>query len=79
VKLLPNGLIFLGDGYELLGHPTELMGDGDKPFDKLGQEGDGCRFGGDSGGQRFGAEVREISGVEAKGAPGLCQLIRYQG
>jgi len=46
MELLPDGLIFLGDGCELLGYPTQLMGNGDEPLDELGQEGDGGGFGG---------------------------------
>jgi len=79
VELLPNGLIFLGDGCELLGYPSQLMGDGDKPFDELGQESDGGRFGGDCVGQSLGSEIREVSGVEVEGTPGLGQLFRHEG
>ena len=32
MELLPNGLIFLGDACELLGYPTQLMRNGDKPL-----------------------------------------------
>jgi len=79
VELLPDRLICLGDGCELLGYPTQLMGNGDEPSDKLGQEGDGGGFGRDGGGQRLGAEIRTLSGVEAKGTPGLGQLFRHEG
>jgi len=79
VELLPNGLIFLGDGCELLGYPSQLMGDGDKPFDELGQESDRGRFGGNCVGQRRGPEIREVSGVETEGTPGLGQLFRHEG
>jgi len=55
------------------------MGNGDKPLDELGQEGDGGRFGGDGVGQRFGAEGPEVSELEAGGSPGLGQLFRHEG
>jgi len=55
------------------------MGNGDKPLNELGQESDGGRFGGDCVGQRLGAEIREVSRVEAEGTPGLGQLIRHEG
>jgi len=64
VELLPDGVGFLGDGCELLGYPTQLMGNGDEPLDKLGQEGDGGRFSRDGVGLRLGAEVLGVSGVE---------------
>ena len=79
MELLPNGLICLGDGCEPLGYPTQLMGNGDNPLDELGQESDGGRFGGDCVGQCFGADVREVSGVEAEGTPSLGQLFRHEG
>jgi len=47
VELLPDCLAFLGDRCELLGYPTQLMGNGDELFDEPRQEGDGGRFGGD--------------------------------
>ena len=79
MELLPNGLIFLADGSELLGYPTQLMGNGDKPLNELGQESDGGRFGGDCVGQHLGSEIRDVSGVEADGTPGLGQLFRHEG
>jgi len=79
MELVPDGLVFLGDGCELLGHPTLLMGDSDEPFDELGEEGDGGGFGEDGVGHRFGAEVQKLSSVEAEGAPGLGQLFHHEG
>jgi len=78
VELLPDGVVFLGDGCKLLGYTTQLMGNGDEPFDELGQEGDGGRFSRDGVSQRLGAEVREVSGVEAQGTPGLGQLFCHE-
>jgi len=55
------------------------MGNADKPLDEQGQESDGGRFGRDGVGERFGAEIREVAGVEAEGTPGLGQLFRHEG
>jgi len=79
VELLPDCVAFLGDGCELLGYPTQLMGNGDELLDELRQEGDGGRFGGDGVGQYLGAEVGKVSGVKAKGAAGLGQLFCHKG
>jgi len=79
VELLPYGLIFLGDGCELLGYPTQLMGNGDEPLDELGEESDGGGFGWDGVGQHLSTEVGEVSGVQAKGTPGLGQFFHYEG
>jgi len=79
MELLPDGLIFLGDGCELLGYPTRLMGNGDHPLHERGQEGDSGGFRGDSVGMHFGAEVGEVSAVEPQGTPGLGQLFRHEG
>jgi len=79
VELLPDGLIFLGDGCELLGYSAQLMGNCNEPLDELGQEGDGPGFGGDGVDQRLGAGVRQVSGVEVKGTPGLGPLFRHPG
>ena len=79
MELLPNGLIFLGDGCELLGYPTQLMGNGDQPLNELGQESDGGGLGRDCVGKRFGAARGEVSGVEAGGTPALGQLFRHAG
>jgi len=79
LEVLPDGLICLEDGCEVLGPATQLMGNCDEPLDKLGEEVDGSGFCGDGVGQPFGAEVREVSGVEAKGTPGLGQLFCHKG
>ena len=79
VELLPDGLIFLADGCRLLRYLNQLRGNGVKPFDQRGQEGDSRGLRRDSGGQHLGAEVREISGVEAKGTPGLAQVFHHEG
>jgi len=78
-ELLPHGLVLPRDRCELLGYPAQLMGNGNKHFDKLGQEGDSGGFSEDGLGQRCGTEVWEVSGVEAKGTPGLSQWFRHEG
>jgi len=79
MELLPHALVFLRDGCKLLGHSTQLMGNSDEPLDELGQADDGSGLGGDRVGQCFGAEVWNISSVEAVGTPGLGQVFRHQG
>jgi len=79
VELLPDGLIFLRDGCEVLGYPTQLMGNADEPLDVLGEESDGGGFGWDGVGQHLRAEVREVSGVQSKGTPGLGQFFHQEG
>ena len=60
MELLPDCFVFLGDGWERLGYPTQLMRDGDQPPDELGQEGDHGGFRKEGAGQRFRVEIWEI-------------------
>jgi len=79
MELLPDALVFLGDGCKLLGHRTQLMGNSDESLDYLGQEGDGGGCGWVGVGHRFGTEVWKVSWIEAEGTPGLGQLFRHEG
>ena len=79
MELLPDSLIFLGDGCELLGYPAELMGDSDELLDELRQEGDGGGFGGNGDSHCFGVDIWEVLGVEAQGTPGLGQVFCHEG
>jgi len=50
MELLPEVLVFLGDGCDRLGYPAQLMRDRHQALDKLGEEDDGYGFDGEGAG-----------------------------
>jgi len=78
MELLPEVLVFLGDGCDCLGYPAQLMRDGYEALDELGEENDHDGFDGEGAGLRVWAKVREVSVAESEGAPCLGELAHHE-
>jgi len=60
MELLPEVLVFLGDGCDCLGYPAQFMRDGHQALDELGEENNRDGFNGEGAGLRIWGEVREV-------------------
>ena len=78
MELLPEVLVFLGDGCDCLGYPAQFMRDGHQALDELGEENNRDGFNGEGAGLRIWAEVREVLHVEPEGAPRLSELPHHE-
>jgi len=78
MELLPEVLVFLGDGCDRLVYPAQFMRDGHQALDKLGEEDDRDGFDGKGAGLRIGAKVREVLVAEPEGTPRLSELPHHE-
>jgi len=78
IELLPEVLVFLGDGCERVGYPAQLMSDSHQALDELGKEDDCDGFDGEGAGLPVWAEVPEILVAEPEGTPRLSDLPHHQ-
>jgi len=78
MELLPEVLVFLGDGCDRLVYPAQLMRGRHQALDELGEENDRDGFDGEGAGLRVGAEVREVLGAESEGASRLGELPHHE-
>jgi len=78
MELLPEVLVFLGDGCDRLGYPAQLMQDGHQALDEMGEENDRDGLYGEGAGLGIWAEVGEVLVAEPEGAPCLCELPHHE-
>jgi len=78
MELLPEVLVFLGDGCDHLGYPAQLRLYGHQALDELGEENNGDGFDGEGSPLRIWAEVLEILVAEPEGTPLLSELPHHE-
>jgi len=78
VELLPEVLVFLGNGCDHLGYPAQLMRAGHQALDELGEENYRDRFHGEGAGLRIWAEVGEVLVAEPESASRLSELPHHE-
>ena len=78
MELLPEVLVFLGDGCNRLGYPAQLVRDCHQALDELGEENNRDGLNGEGAGLRVWAEIREVLVAEPEGAPRLGELPHHE-
>jgi len=78
VELLPEVLVFLGDGCDRPGYPAQLMRDSHQGLDELGEENDRDGFNGEGAGLRIWAAVWEVLVAEPESTSRLSELPHHE-
>jgi len=78
MELLPEDLIFLGDGCDRLGYPAHFMCDGHQALDERGEENDRDGFDGEGAGRCIWGEVREVLVTEPESTSRLSELPHHE-
>ena len=78
MELLPQVLVFLGDGCDRLGYPAQLMRNGHQALYELGEENDRDGLDGEGVGLRVWRKVRKVLYAEPEGAPRLGELPHHE-